>query len=212
MLKISIPTPCHENWSGMTPENGGRFCGSCQKTVVDFTAMTDAEVLSFFVKKAEKTPESRVCGRFKNQQLDRNLQTPPPSSYPLWRNNIQRFAQASLLVSVLYFSSCESDSVVSEPVKTTCQKDTTADFSDIVGMIAPPKPFWILPDFEAFWVNYPPPPPPPEMPPPPKNTIEFLPPVITGDIMVDKTPPKISDFKDTIEVESQVKKGEISTE
>jgi hypothetical protein len=207
MLKISIPTPCHENWRGMTPESGGRFCGSCQKTVVDFTAMTDAEVLSFFVEKAEKTPESRVCGRFKNQQLDRNLQTPPPS-YPLWRNNIQRFAQASLLASVLYFSSCESENVVSTPVKTTCQKDTT----EVLGMIALPKPFWILPDFEAFWVNFPPPPP-PEMPPPPlKVTMEFLPPVITGDIMVEKTPPKISDFIDTIDFKSQVTKGEISTE
>jgi len=53
----------------MTPSEQGRFCGSCQKTVVDFTLMTDKELLDYFSKAAQHT-----CGRFLNDQLNKELQ------------------------------------------------------------------------------------------------------------------------------------------
>ncbi|HWB28782.1 MAG TPA: T9SS type A sorting domain-containing protein [Chitinophagaceae bacterium] len=68
-LYITIPTPCHENWDNMTPAAKGRFCQACAKTVVDFTAMTDSEILHYFSKAAGNT-----CGRFANDQLQRPLQ------------------------------------------------------------------------------------------------------------------------------------------
>ena len=45
-MKITIPTPCHENWNEMTPNEMGRHCTVCSKTVKDFTdqAYTDALV------------------------------------------------------------------------------------------------------------------------------------------------------------------------
>ncbi|MCR9162647.1 MAG: hypothetical protein ACE37F_03240 [Nannocystaceae bacterium] len=45
--EIRIPEPCNEDWEGMTPEQRGRFCAACQKTVHDLSAMTerDAKVL-----------------------------------------------------------------------------------------------------------------------------------------------------------------------
>jgi hypothetical protein len=59
-FKVSIPRPCAENWTTMSPEKGGRFCGSCKKTVVDFTAMSTDQILDYFlVKRGEK-----LCGRF----------------------------------------------------------------------------------------------------------------------------------------------------
>lgn len=68
-IQIRIPEPCHENWQHMTPTEQGRFCGSCQKTVVDFTAMTDKEILDYFSKAAQPT-----CGRFSGDQLNKDLQ------------------------------------------------------------------------------------------------------------------------------------------
>lgn len=52
----------------MTPQEQGRFCGSCRKTVVDFSVMTDKEVLDYFSKTSQ-----HVCGRFSNDQLNKEL-------------------------------------------------------------------------------------------------------------------------------------------
>lgn len=71
--KITIPTPCHENWDKMTPNENGRFCLSCSKTVVDFTSMLPNEIQHFFIQNQNK----KICGRFKNSQLDTiNIQIP----------------------------------------------------------------------------------------------------------------------------------------
>ena len=64
--KITIPEPCHENWDKMTPNESGRFCLSCCKTVVDFTSMLPDEVQHFFIQNQNQN----VCGRFKKSQLD----------------------------------------------------------------------------------------------------------------------------------------------
>lgn len=67
-LQLNIAEPCHENWHNMTPQEQGRFCGSCQKTVVDFTMMSDQEVLNYFLK-----ANHNVCGRMAGDQLNREL-------------------------------------------------------------------------------------------------------------------------------------------
>jgi len=65
-FKIAIPEPCNENWNEMTPNESGRFCLSCSKTVVDFTSMLPNEVQHFFIQNQNQN----VCGRFKKSQLD----------------------------------------------------------------------------------------------------------------------------------------------
>lgn len=64
--KITIPKPCHEDWNKMTPDETGRFCNSCSKSVVDFTQMLPDEIQDFFIKNEGQ----KVCGRFHNKQLD----------------------------------------------------------------------------------------------------------------------------------------------
>jgi hypothetical protein len=71
-FQLQIPKPCHENWDKMTPVEQGRFCGSCQKAVVDFTGMSDMQVVAFF----KKPSTGSVCGRFYNDQLERDFEIP----------------------------------------------------------------------------------------------------------------------------------------
>ncbi len=71
-IQLTVAEPCHENWDKMSPVQQGRFCGSCQKQVVDFSVMSDRELLQFF----QKPSSGSVCGRFMTGQLDRNLEQP----------------------------------------------------------------------------------------------------------------------------------------
>ena len=71
-LQLGIPKPCSENWSQMSPEANGRFCSSCQKTILDFTAMEDNEILQWFASQ-----QGSACGRFRPDQLNRPMVSPP---------------------------------------------------------------------------------------------------------------------------------------
>jgi hypothetical protein len=71
-LQLSIPKPCHENWNEMTHAEKGKFCGSCQKQVIDFTRMSDRDLAAFF----KKPSTGSVCGRFNNDQLNKELEIP----------------------------------------------------------------------------------------------------------------------------------------
>lgn len=64
--KITIPKPCHEDWNQMTPDETGRFCNSCAKSVIDFTKMKTPEIQQYFIQNQGK----KICGRFNNEQLD----------------------------------------------------------------------------------------------------------------------------------------------
>jgi hypothetical protein len=104
-VQIHIPQPCHENWQHMTPKEQGRFCGSCQKTVVDFSSMSDKELLNYFTKAGGQS----TCGRFANDQLNRKIQ---PAT------NKKRFSLTYvwnlLVATVLIFESC-NDTTTGEP-------------------------------------------------------------------------------------------------
>jgi TonB family protein len=64
-MKLHIPKPCHEDWNKMTPETQGRFCSSCEKTVVDFTNWSTTDIQQYFAKHYH----TKTCGRFKQEQL-----------------------------------------------------------------------------------------------------------------------------------------------
>jgi len=71
-FQLQLPKSCHENWDNMNPVEQGRFCNSCQKAVVDFTGMSDAQLVAFF----KKPTTGSVCGRFDNDQLGREILIP----------------------------------------------------------------------------------------------------------------------------------------
>ncbi len=69
LMQIHIPNPCHENWNDMTPADGGRHCARCTRDVVDFTAMTPAEISLYLQLRAG----AKVCGRFRGDQMHADL-------------------------------------------------------------------------------------------------------------------------------------------
>ena len=87
-ISLNIPEPCHKNWQLMTPTEKGRFCGSCQKNVLDFTKATDRQIL-----KALDNTEN-VCCRLNATQLNRSIEIPKEKS-PLW------LATTSAIISFL---------------------------------------------------------------------------------------------------------------
>lgn len=76
----------------MTPSGCGRFCGACQKTVVDFTTMTDGQILDIYKRAGNDTP----CGHFLASQLDRPLTPPKPTG--IWMHIARRAAAVVLMV------------------------------------------------------------------------------------------------------------------
>lgn len=78
----------------MTPDDTGRYCHSCKKSVIDFTDKTDSEIQLFFSQNMGEP----VCGRFKNTQIDRIIVEIPEDilnrRLPLW----MRFLVACMVI------------------------------------------------------------------------------------------------------------------
>jgi hypothetical protein len=93
VIKVSIPEPCHEDWSKMSQTEKGAFCQVCTKEVVDFTNVIDEDIVKHVLK------NDNACGRFSKTQLDRNL--------TLERSSGQRLAPlaASLLLPLTMMAS-----------------------------------------------------------------------------------------------------------
>ncbi|MDI9364616.1 MAG: carboxypeptidase-like regulatory domain-containing protein [Flavobacterium sp.] len=121
-VTISVPKPCHENWHTMMLEDKGRFCVSCAKVVVDFSVMTDNEVLNYLKKNTGNT-----CGHFTNNQLDRPIiatQLQPKRTWRYW------LASIAWLLVMLRQSSAQSHDNAKQLIG-----DTTIvvnDFKDVV--------------------------------------------------------------------------------
>jgi Secretion system C-terminal sorting domain len=70
-ISINIPEGCSQDWNMMEQRHEGKHCNSCQKTVIDFTLMTDTQLANFFKKNT-----SNVCGRFYDDQLNKQIALP----------------------------------------------------------------------------------------------------------------------------------------
>ncbi|TYB79698.1 carboxypeptidase-like regulatory domain-containing protein [Bizionia myxarmorum] len=95
-LTITIPEPCHENWNNMSPNEKGRFCKACDKIVHDFTTKTNEQIVKTIMD------HGQVCGRFKTNQLNKEL------VYSRKSKNSFRTILASGFFSMLTFSSYRS--------------------------------------------------------------------------------------------------------
>ncbi len=102
---ISIPKPCHEDWSKMTRNEKGRFCQSCSKTVVDFTKMNPDDIQDYL----HNNKDQRICGHIKQSQLDSiNLRIPEALIHQ--NQSFHRLFLLALLISMgMTLFSCEDE-------------------------------------------------------------------------------------------------------
>jgi hypothetical protein len=91
-ISINIPNPCTENWDQMTQADQGKHCASCNRVVIDFSGMTDAQIIKILMAQKGK----KVCGNFYNTQLARPILYVQQKSFPKWP------AMAAMLVAGLF--------------------------------------------------------------------------------------------------------------
>jgi hypothetical protein len=88
-FSFAVTSPCHEDWDAMHEAQKGRFCAACQKTVVNFSEMTDAEIIAFFENYAASKREP-ICGRMNAEQAEKKYILPAtptvyrPSAWRKW--------------------------------------------------------------------------------------------------------------------------------
>ena len=126
-MKVTIPKPCHENWANMTPEEKGRFCQVCSKSVRDFTAATDLEIM------ADLTENPNICASFRPDQLDRNL------SYSFLNALFAKFAVGFVLTSGGIVSA-QTQPKANHPVKTASPTKITGEVVQVQVPKEPVKP------------------------------------------------------------------------
>jgi hypothetical protein len=124
-IQISIPEPCNENWLKMTPIEKGKFCDSCQKKVYDFTSATDREIIQAY------NIDQKLCGRFLNTQLDRDILLPKEKS-KIW------LATTSAIISFIGFGTNEAVAQGNIKVEQTEKKqkpNTIEDDVEVSGVV-----------------------------------------------------------------------------
>jgi len=84
---VNLSFSCQENWDSFTPNEKGRVCDKCSKTVIDFRNSTSTE----FKKTINATPAGSLCGRFRLSQMT------------------TQFAAAAMLTTAL--QGCQSESI-----------------------------------------------------------------------------------------------------
>lgn len=128
-IQLSIADPCHENWDQMLPEEKGRFCLSCQKTVVDFTNMSDGQIFDYF-----KSYTGSTCGQFASQQLDRQIAKPKTHFIGRWKYFWQILLPA---VFAFHKSTAQPKLMGKVAPKVVCKADSSKPVTIRMGMVAP---------------------------------------------------------------------------
>lgn len=102
---LRIPEPCHEDWNQMTPSDKGRHCSSCDKTVIDFTMMSDYQIKDFL----KMNQGEKLCGHIKKSQLDLIHIKVPVQALSTYRLGYRSFLLALLIVMGTSLMSCKDD-------------------------------------------------------------------------------------------------------
>lgn len=102
---LTIPEPCHEDFSKMTPTARGAFCSKCQTDTFDFRNLSNQEINQILWDQKD----DHLCGQFSNRQLVELNQ-----GFLNWKKQRtktfrSKFMFALLLVFGLSLFSCEEE-------------------------------------------------------------------------------------------------------
>jgi TonB family protein len=129
-MKFSIPTPCHEDRSKMTPDEKGAFCQRCCKTVIDLTKKTNEEIMSII------SSAGKVCGMLRREQLAKM-----PVTNGSW-GRMRAFACALMLVfgSALFSCNNHDDQVMGEIMPPSDSLRRSMNSNDSTNESSPVRP------------------------------------------------------------------------
>lgn len=116
-INLSIKKPCSENFDSFTPTSVGGFCAACQKEVIDFTTMSEEEIILYFSSTTQRT-----CGRFEPSQLKtyKKIASSPRKS----RLGLMRIGLMSLSLTSLFTSAQAQHQLQATQAQVLPQKDT----------------------------------------------------------------------------------------
>lgn len=61
---LKISNPCSENWNNMKPKENGNYCTLCSKTVIDFSQLSQSEIVATMTK-----VKGNICAKVTQHQL-----------------------------------------------------------------------------------------------------------------------------------------------
>src|SRR5579871_104951 len=144
-IQLQVARPCHENWTNMTDSDKGRFCLSCQKEVIDFTTMSDQQILAQISRAS-----AGFCGRFNNEQLNRDIKEDKKPRLNWYKYLVHVTIPALIVTNKISAQDkgVKGDTIVCSPVKDTAQRmigkvavnETRSDSAfEIEGIVASSK-------------------------------------------------------------------------
>ncbi len=166
-MKLEIKDPCGEDWNKMKIGMNSRHCEVCVKSVVDFTTMNRAEIITYILS----NPNESVCGRMRPDQFDFRHEDIPVLVEVL-KTRPRNHAFLILTLVCLSLSACAQNEPIS-PNQTEIQPI-------LLGKMAPVE-------VDTTQTQMPPPPP-EELLKSGEVSIECTPEVLQGDVIVVPEP------------------------
>ena len=154
-MKVAIFEPCPANWEKMQIKLDVRHCDQCDKSVVDFTKKSRAEIITYLIE----NPNGSVCGRMNQQQFDIKEEDLPELisilSQPRFRANA--FLILAVVCSSLFYS-CETASTGKKTIgkmkiekqKIEVQKSNPVDKISSIDSVKKTKKQHIIPQVELM--------------------------------------------------------------
>jgi hypothetical protein len=130
-LAIQLDSPCHEDWAKMQPTEKNRFCDSCQKTVIDFTEMSDEQIIGFFENMSrqnkDKAGNQSLCGRMNQAQFGQLYALEPVQESSYQPSQWRKWAAMLVLSSSLLGSSVQAANTIAPQRYNTELRPTWLD-------------------------------------------------------------------------------------
>jgi hypothetical protein len=135
---ITIPSPCHESWDGMSANEKGRHCHTCATTVIDFTKWQPNDIIN------ELKKGKNICARLNDEQLNVPIPTTEDFVKQIAYFKMSTFKKAAaifLYVFMLGASSCNENikgDIVTLPIETFAQNNFIGESIAISNIDSPP--------------------------------------------------------------------------